>query len=169
MMADPISDMLTRIRNAARAKHPRVDIPASRLKAEIARILKEEGYISTYKVVDDSKTKKLLRVFLKYTPDKIEVCSACGQTYSTERQPKAAGRCDKEGAPLRREIAGRSSAISGVRRVSRPGCRRYVGKTEVRAVMGGMGVSILTTPRGVMTGRSARRAGVGGEVLCDVW
>jgi small subunit ribosomal protein S8 len=131
-MTDPIADMLTRIRNAARAKHPRVDLPASKLKAEIARILKEEGYISTYKVVEDGKTKKILRIFLKYTPDRRPV-------------------------------------ITDLRRVSRPGCRTYVGKSEIRAVVGGMGVSILSTPRGLMTGRTARRTGVGGELLCEVW
>ncbi len=131
-MTDPIADMLTRIRNAARAKHPRVDLPASKLKAEIARILKEEGYISTFKVVEDGKTKKTLRVFLKYAGE-------------------------------------RRSVITDLRRVSRPGCRHYVGKAEIRAVVGGMGISIVSTPRGVMTGHAARRAGVGGEVLCEVW
>ena len=131
-MTDPIADMLTRIRNAARAKHPRVDLPASKLKAEIARILKEEGYISTFKVVEDGKTKKTLRVFLKYAGE-------------------------------------RRSVITDLRRVSRPGCRQYVGKAEIRAVVGGMGISIISTPRGVMTGHAARRAGVGGEVLCEVW
>jgi small subunit ribosomal protein S8 len=124
--------MLTRIRNAAKARHPRVDLPASKLKVEIARILKDEGYLSTYKVVDENKTKKSLRLFLRYTPD-------------------------------------RHSVITDLRRVSRPGCRRYVGKTEIRAVVGGMGISILSTPRGIMTGQSAKKAGVGGELLCEVW
>lgn len=132
MLTDPISDFLTRIRNAAHARHARVDVPASKLKAEIARILKEEGYIATYKLVDESKTRKTLRVFLKYTPDK-------------------------------------RSVITGLRRVSRPGGRRYTGSEEIRAVMGGLGISILTTPRGLMTGRAARKARVGGEVLCEVW
>ncbi len=132
MNTDPIADLLTRIRNAARAKHPRVDVPASKLKIEIARILKEEGYISTFKVVEETKVKKTLRVFLKYTPDK-------------------------------------RSVITNLRRVSRPGCRAYVGKSAIPAVVGGMGISILTTPRGVMTGRTARRAHLGGEVLCEVW
>ncbi len=132
MTTDPIADMLTRIRNAARAKHPRVDMPASKLKAEIARILKEEGYVASYKVVDESKVRKTLRVFLRYTPD-------------------------------------RRSVITDLRRISRPGCRRYVAKTEIRAVVGGMGIAILSTPRGVMTGTSARKTGVGGEVLCEVW
>lgn len=132
MMVDPISDMLTRIRNAARSRHPRVDVPASRLKIEIARILKEEGYISTYKVVDETKVKKTLRVFLKYT-------------------------------------AGRRNVISDLQRVSRPGRRVYVGKTGIRPVMGGTGINILSTPQGLMTGHAARRAGVGGEILCEVW
>ncbi len=132
MQTDPISDLLTRIRNAARAKHVRLDVPASKLKTEIARILKEEGYISTFKLVDESKVRKTLRVFLKYTPDK-------------------------------------RSAITGLRRVSKPGNRHYVGVSEIRPIMGGLGINILTTPRGVMTGRSARKARVGGEVLCEVW
>jgi small subunit ribosomal protein S8 len=131
MQTDPIADMLTRIRNAARARHPRADMPASKLKIEIARILKEEGYISTFKVVDESK-RKMLRVFLKYTPD-------------------------------------RKTIITDFRRVSRPGCRVYVGKTQIKPVVGGLGTSILTTPRGVMSGRAARKAGVGGEVLLEVW
>jgi small subunit ribosomal protein S8 len=132
MITDPIADMLTRIRNAAKARHLRVDLPASRLKVEIARILKDEGYLSTFKVVDENKTKKSLRLFLRYTPDK-------------------------------------HSVITDLRRVSRPGCRRYVGKTEIRAVVGGMGISILSTPRGIMTGQAAKKAGVGGELLCEVW
>lgn len=132
MQTDPIADFLTRIRNAAAAKHQRVDVPASRLKAEIARILKEEGYISTYKMVDENKTHKMLRVFLKYTPD-------------------------------------RRSVITGMKRVSRPGQRCYTASDEVRPVVGGLGISILTTPKGLMTGRAARRANVGGEILCEVW
>ncbi len=132
MMTDPISDLLTRIRNAAQARHSRVDIPASKLKTEIARILKEEGYIQTYKLVDESKTRKTLRVFLKYTSD-------------------------------------RRSAITDLRRISRPGKRTYAGVDEIRSVIGGLGTTILTTPRGVMTGRAARRARVGGEILCEVW
>ena len=132
MQTDPIADMLTRIRNAARAKHPRVDVPASKLKTEIVKILKEEGYVSTFKLVDESKVKKTLRIFLKYTPD-------------------------------------RRSVITVLRRISRPGRRAYVGAREVRPVLGGMGVSILTTPKGVLSGRTARRDRVGGEVLCEVW
>jgi len=132
MQTDPIADLLTRIRNAAKARHPRVDVPASKLKVEIARILKEEGFLASFKLVDESKVKKTLRLFLKYTTD-------------------------------------RRSVITDLRRVSRPGCRVYAGKTEVKPIFGGMGVSILTTPKGVMTGRAARKAGVGGEVLCEIW
>ena len=131
MTTDPIADMLTRIRNAARAKHARVDLPSSKLKVEIARILKEEGYLANYKVVEE-KGKKTLRVFLRYTPD-------------------------------------RRGVITDLKRVSRPGSRRYVGKTDIRAVVGGMGISIVSTPRGLMTGQSARKEGVGGELLCEVW
>jgi small subunit ribosomal protein S8 len=132
MQTDPISDLLTRIRNAAKARHARVDVPTSKLKVEVARILKEEGYISTYKLIEENKTRKTLRLFLKYTPD-------------------------------------RRSVITDLRRVSRPGSRRYIGSSDIRPIVGGMGVSILTTPKGVMTGRSARKARVGGEVLCEVW
>ncbi len=131
MNTDPIADMLTRIRNAVRARHPRADMPASNLKVEIARILKEEGYVSTYKVVDENK-RRVLRVFLRYTADKRGV-------------------------------------LTDLRRVSRPGCRRYVGKNEIKPVVGGMGVSILSTPRGIMTGQTARKEGIGGELLCEVW
>ena len=132
MQTDPIADLLTRLRNAARARHQRVDVPSSKLKTEIARILKEEGYISTFKLVDDNKPRKTLRLFLKYTTD-------------------------------------RRSVITGLRRISRPGSRRYLGASEIRSVVGGLGISILTTPRGIMTGRSARQARVGGEVLCEIW
>jgi small subunit ribosomal protein S8 len=132
MLTDPISDLLTRIRNAAKARHARVDVPTSKLKVEVARILKEEGYISTYKLIEENKTRKTLRLFLKYTPDK-------------------------------------RSVITDLRRISRPGSRRYLAYSDIRPVVGGMGVSIMTTPKGVMTGRSARKARVGGEVLCEVW
>lgn len=132
MQTDPIADLLTRLRNAARARHQRVDVPSSKLKTEIARILKEEGFISTFKLVDDNKPRKTLRLFLKYTSD-------------------------------------RRSVITGLRRISRPGSRRYLGASKIRSVVGGLGISILTTPRGIMTGRSARQARVGGEVLCEVW
>lgn len=131
MITDPIADLLTRIRNAARAKHPRVDVPSSKLKVEIARILKDEGYLASFKVVEE-KGHKTLRLFLRYTPD-------------------------------------RRSVITDLKRVSRPGSRRYVTKTEIRPVVGGMGVAILSTPRGIMTGQTARKEGIGGELLCEVW
>jgi small subunit ribosomal protein S8 len=132
MQTDPIGDFLTRIRNAAAAKHQRVDVPVSKLKTEIARILKDEGYISTFKLVDENKTRKMLRVFLKYTPD-------------------------------------RRSVITGVKRISRPGARSYLGFMDIRPVVGGLGISILTTPKGLMSGRAARKAKIGGELLCEVW
>jgi small subunit ribosomal protein S8 len=131
MITDPIADMLTRIRNAAGAKHARVDLPSSKMKVEIARILKDEGYVSNFKVIEE-KGKKTLRVFLRYTPE-------------------------------------RKSVITDLKRISRPGSRRYLGKIDIRPVVGGMGISILSTPRGLMTGQSARKAGVGGEHLCEVW
>ena len=131
MITDPIADMLTRIRNAIAARHPKVDVPASRLKSEIARILKDEGYILNYKPADEG-SKKLIRIYLKYTPGNVPV-------------------------------------ISRIERVSRPGCRVYVGSKDVPRVLGGLGVNVLTTPRGVMTGNAAREAGVGGGVLCQVW
>jgi small subunit ribosomal protein S8 len=130
-MTDPIADMITRIRNAVRARHPRVDIPASRFKAEIAKILEQEGYVSAVKMVDGAP-QGTIRITLKYGPR--------GET-----------------------------VISGLERVSRPGRRVYLGSEDVPRVMGGLGTAILTTSRGVMTGREAQRAGVGGEVLCNVW
>ena len=136
-MTDPISDMLTRIRNAVSAKQVRVDLPASKLKAEIARILQDEGYIQGFRIVDETaeegqKPRQLIRMFLKYGPHGEKV-------------------------------------ISGIERISRPGRRVYLGVDKVPPVLGGLGTNILTTSRGVMTGRAARKAGVGGEVLCNVW
>ncbi len=131
MTSDPIADMLTRIRNALKARHLKVDVPASRLKMEIARILKNEGYILNYKTAEEG-SKKLIRIYLKYTPGNVPV-------------------------------------ISEIQRVSRPGCRVYVSARSVPRVLGGLGINILTTPKGVMTGRDARKAGVGGEVLCQLW
>ncbi len=144
-MTDPIADMLTRLRNAVSARHTRVDVPASRLKAEIARILQDEGYIQSYRVVvldDHDKVvdgqgggrglHQMLRISLKYGPRGENV-------------------------------------ISGIERISRPGRRVYFGRREVPPVLAGLGTSILTTSRGVMTGREAVKAGVGGEVLCNVW
>ena len=129
--SDPIADMLTRIRNALGARHPKVDVPASRLKTDIAKILKDEGYIANYKLTEEG-IKKSIRIYLKYTP-------------------------------------GNEPVISRIERVSRPGCRVYVGSRRVPRVLGGLGINILTTPRGVMTGSAAHKEGVGGEVLCHVW
>lgn len=136
-MTDPIADMLTRIRNAIASKHTRVDLPASRLKAEIARILQDEGYILGSKILEETghqagKTRRIIRVFLKYGPRGERV-------------------------------------ITGIQRISRPGRRVYCARDEVPHVLGGLGTNILTTSRGVMTGREAVKAGVGGEVLCNVW
>ena len=136
-MTDPIADMLTRIRNAVQAKHARVDVPASTLKSEIARILQDEGYIAGYKLVEEPPAAgqtpaKQLRLFLKYGPRGEQV-------------------------------------ISGIQRISRPGRRVYYSSANVKPVLGGLGISILTTSRGVMTGREAVKSGVGGEVLCNVW
>jgi small subunit ribosomal protein S8 len=130
-LTDPVADMLTRIRNAISARHQKVDIPASKLKAEIARILKEEGYVSNFKATEE-EGHKVLRIYLKYSNNNEAV-------------------------------------ISNVNRVSRPGCRVYVRRTEIPRVLGGLGINILTTPRGVMTGRQARKQGLGGELLCEVW
>ena len=137
-MTDPIADMLTRIRNAVTARHARVEMPASKLKAEIARILQDEGYISGFKMVETpaeragKAPRQQMRMFLKYG-------------------------------------AGGEKAISGLTRVSRPGRRVYANRDEVPSVLGGLGVTILTTSHGVMTGRAAKQAGVGGEILCNVW
>jgi small subunit ribosomal protein S8 len=137
-MTDPIADMLTRIRNAVEAKHARVDVPASRLKAEIARILLDEGYIAGFKTIEEPSLKsggrpaRRLRILLKYGPRGERV-------------------------------------ISGIRRISAPGRRVYYSRDKVPPVLGGLGISILTTSRGVMTGRAAVNTGVGGEVLCTVW
>ncbi len=151
-MTDPIADMLTRLRNAVHSRHQRVDVPASRFKTEIAKILEQEGYIQGYRVVDAADTgerrpasdaspemtaaadahTRVIRIFLKYGPRGENV-------------------------------------ISGLQRVSRPGRRVYLGREDVPKVMAGLGTSILTTSRGVMTGKDAVKAGVGGEVLCNVW
>jgi small subunit ribosomal protein S8 len=137
-MTDPISDMLTRLRNAVSAKHTRVDMPASKLKAEIARILQDEGYIQGFRIVEEPaeksgrQSRQVIRVFLKYGPHGEKV-------------------------------------MTGLERISRPGRRVYLGAEDVPTVLGGLGTNILTTSRGVMTGRAARKAGVGGEVLCNVW
>jgi small subunit ribosomal protein S8 len=131
MLSDPIADMLTRVRNALTARHPKVDVPSSKLKTEVARIMKEEGYILNFKLTEEG-ARKFIRIYLKYTP-------------------------------------GNQPVISHIERVSRPGCRVYVGSQEIQRVLGGLGINILTTPRGVMTGSTARKEGVGGEVLCQIW
>jgi small subunit ribosomal protein S8 len=131
MTSDPIADMLTRVRNALAARHPKVDVPGSKLKLEVARILKEEGFITNFKLAEEG-SKKVIKIYLKYTPASLPV-------------------------------------ISRIERVSRPGCRVYVGAQEVPRVLGGMGINILSTPRGVMTGAAARKERVGGEILCQVW
>ena len=130
-LTDPVADFLTRIRNAMGSRHQKLDVPASKLKAEIARILKEEGYIANYKPTEENGMK-VIRVYLKYGVNN-------------------------------------DSVIKQLKHISRPGCRVYQGKADIRRVQGGLGISILTTPKGVMTGRQARREGVGGELLCEVW
>src|SRR5947199_7759259 len=131
MTADPIADMLTRVRNALIARHAKVDVPALKLKNEIARILREEGYILNYKLTEEG-SKKFIRLYLKYTPSNLPV-------------------------------------ISRVERVSRPGCRVYVGSKQIPRILGGLGINMLTTPKGVMTDWPARRQGVGAEVMCQIW
>jgi small subunit ribosomal protein S8 len=131
MMTDPVADLLTRIRNASRAEHEKVDIPASKLKVRVIEILKEEGFIKSFRVLDD-KITGTLRVYLKYGP-------------------------------------GNEKIISGIVRVSKPGRRVYVTRDRIPSVLGGMGVAILSTSRGVMTDREVRKQGLGGEVLAYVW
>ncbi len=131
MLTDPIADMLTRVRNAVMIRTEKVDIPASKMKVEIAKIMKEEGFIKSYKIIKDKK-QGVLRVSLKYTPEN-------------------------------------ESVLTGLKRVSKPGRRVYVGKSEIPRVMGGVGVAILTTPKGILTDKECHRDGVGGEVLCYIW
>jgi small subunit ribosomal protein S8 len=128
---DPIADMLTRVRNAVMSGQAMTAMPFSKVKLEIAKILKEEGYILNFKMAEDDK-QGVLRVDLKYTA---------------------------EGRPV----------IDGLKRESRPGRRVYLGKEDIKPVLGGLGVAILSTPRGVVTDRAAKREGVGGELLCTVW
>ncbi|PYS88238.1 MAG: 30S ribosomal protein S8 [Acidobacteria bacterium] len=130
-MTDPIADMLTRIRNAIAANHPRVDIPGSKLKLEVARILKEEGYINNFTTKGEG-TKYAIRIFLRY---------------------------DAKG----------TSSITHLSRVSRPGRRVYVGAGEIPRVLGGYGVNIVSTSNGLMSGKAARKANVGGEILAEVY
>jgi small subunit ribosomal protein S8 len=132
-MTDPIADMLTRIRNGIQSRHDRVEMPASKLKVEIARILKAEGFIANYKVIEeDGKPQASLRVYLKYSRD---------------------------GEPV----------IHGIERVSRPGRRVYRGKEDIPRVLGGLGLAIVSTSKGVLSASEAAKNGVGGEVLCQVW
>lgn len=130
MLTDPIADMLTRIRNATHIKADKVDIPISKMKLEIAKILKEEGFIRAYKILKDRK-QGILRVIPKYIENE--------------------------------------SVISGLKRISKPGRRLYVGKDEIPKVIGGIGIAILTTSRGVLSDKTCRREGLGGEVICYVW
>ncbi len=133
---DPIADMLTRVRNSVLTGQGLVAMPSSKIKVEIARILKEEGYIESYEVVDgEIATKKTLRLRLKYVGERRH----------------------------------RRSVITGLERISRPGRRIYTPKTEIPWVVSGLGIAILSTPKGVMTGQRARQLGVGGEILCKVW
>jgi small subunit ribosomal protein S8 len=135
-VTDPISDMLTRIRNGVLVGQSMVALPSSKIKVSIAKILKEEGYISSYEVVDGKVAgSKVLRLRLKYVGER------------RERQP----------------------VITGLERISRPGRRVYTGKQEIPWVLSGIGIAILSTPKGVMTGQRARQLGVGGEILCKVW
>jgi small subunit ribosomal protein S8 len=135
-ISDPIADMLTRIRNVAMAQQTLVSMPSSNLKAEVARILQEEGYIESYEVVDSKIAgQKILRLRLKYIGER------------RHRRP----------------------IITGLQRVSRPGCRVYTAKKDIPWVLSGIGIAILSTPKGVMTGQRARKIGVGGEILCKVW
>ena len=129
-MTDPVSDLLTRIRNASAAKHDSVDVPASKLKLEIVRILKDEGYISNF-ILNRDDRQGMIRVQLRYASGKVPV-------------------------------------ITTLERISRPGCRVYSGKDEIPSILGGLGICILSTSRGVLTGKQAKEKGLGGELLCSV-
>ena len=130
-LTDPIADFLTRIRNATTVKHRNVSIPLSRMKVEIAKVLKEEGYISNFKVVDDNK-QGILKISLKYTKDN-------------------------------------QSVISGLKRVSKPGCQIYCRKDSIPKVLDGLGILIVSTSSGIATGKKCEELGIGGEVLCQIW
>lgn len=127
---DPIADYLCRIRNAIGAKHEKVDIPASKMKLEITKILKEEGYIQNFKVQEDNK-QGTIRIFLKYA----------------------------DGAPI----------ITGLEQISKPGCRVYATQEDVPSVISGLGVSIVSTSKGIMTSEQSHKLGIGGEVVCKIW
>jgi len=130
MLTDPIADMLTRIRNAIRIKAEKVDIPLSKMKLEVAKILKEEGFIRAYKILKDKK-QGILRVIPKYLNNE--------------------------------------SVILGLKRISKPGRRVYVGSNGIPSVMGGLGIAIITTSKGILSGKVCRREGIGGEIICYVW
>jgi len=130
-VSDPVADFLTCIRNAIGAKHRKLDVPASRMKTELAKVLLRERFINNFKTIEDTK-QGVLRIYLKYTNDE-------------------------------------TSVITDLKRVSKPGRRVYVGKERIPRVMGGLGVSVLSTSRGLMTDREARDAGLGGELVCQVW
>ena len=130
-LSDPIADMLTRIRNASHAKFTKVDIPGSKIKTELAKVLKQEGFIKNYKFIQDDK-QGTLRVYLKYTPSK-------------------------------------HSVIIGLQRISKPSRRVYVKSRDIKPVLNGMGVSILSTSQGIMTGGKARQENIGGEIICHIW
>lgn len=130
-VTDPIADFLVRIKNGQKARFDKVDIPSSKMKLSLARLLKDEGYIKNYKLVRDNK-QGILRIQLKYGDN-------------------------------------REAAITGLKRVSKPGCRMYVGHDEIPKVLNGLGINILSTSRGIMTDRQARKDGIGGELLCSVW
>ena len=130
-VSDPVADFLTGVRNALRAKHRRVDVPASSLKTELAKVLLRERYINNFKIIEDRK-QGVLRIYLKYTGEDVSV-------------------------------------ISGIKRVSTPGRRVYVDRNSIPRVMGGLGTCIVSTSRGLMTEREAREAGLGGELMCQVW
>ena len=131
MMTDPIADMLTRIRNASKAKHEKVDIPSSKLKMEVAKILKDEGYVKNLKLVKDRR-QGVIRVYLKYSDEELPV-------------------------------------ITGLKRISKPGCRVYANSKAIPRVLRGLGIAILSTPKGIQTGKQAQKDNVGGEVICHVW
>ncbi len=131
VMTDPLADLCTRIRNASRAKHDLIEMPSSQVKEAVVKILRDEGYIKAYRVVEDEK-QGVLKIYLRYRDD---------------------------GEPV----------IAGIRRISKPGLRRYVGAGEVPKVLGGLGITVLTTSQGVMTGKEAQKRNVGGEMICEVW
>jgi len=130
-MTDPLADMFTRIRNGSKAKFEKVDVPSSKLKREVAKILKEEGFIKNFKVVTEDHQHEMIRIFLKYDANR--------------------------------------KGVIHIKRVSKPGRRVYVGSDQIPSVMSGLGISILSTPKGILTDKSARKTNVGGEVLCYVW